>query len=79
VIDNGPGVPVHLRERIFERFTRGEGETEPGMGLGLPLVRMVAGGLGATVEVDDNPAGQGAVFRLRFSEAQAPRVSPDAR
>jgi signal transduction histidine kinase len=66
VIDAGPGVPVEMRERIFERFTRGADETRPGMGLGLPLVRLLASGLGARVEVDDGPDGPGAVFRLRF-------------
>jgi signal transduction histidine kinase len=67
VVDAGPGVPIDLREQIFERFTRGD-DSLPGMGLGLAMVRMLAAGLGATVSVDDNPDGQGAVFRLRFSE-----------
>ena len=66
IIDSGPGVPVDKRERIFERFTRGDDETRPGMGLGLPLVKLLAGGIGARVEVDDGPDGSGAVFRLLF-------------
>lgn len=64
VADQGPGIPVHLRDRVFERFTRGD-DTSPGMGLGLPLVRMLAGGLNAKVEMHHPPSG-GALFRLRF-------------
>lgn len=43
VDDSGPGVPVHLRERIFERFGRidssaGNRASATGFGLGLSLV-----------------------------------------
>jgi signal transduction histidine kinase len=65
VVDQGPGVPAHLRERIFERFTRVD-DTRPGLGLGLPLVRMLAGGLGARVDIVDPPNGRGVSFRLTF-------------
>jgi signal transduction histidine kinase len=79
VVDQGPGVPPHLRERIFERFTRGDDDSQPGMGLGLPLVRMLASGLGAHVEVDDNPSGIGSVFRLSFPPDAAPALGRDGR
>jgi signal transduction histidine kinase len=71
IVDDGPGVPDELRERIFERFTRGPDENSPGMGLGLPLVRALAGGLGARVTVDDGPDGKGAAFRLVFASPAA--------
>jgi two-component system sensor histidine kinase KdpD len=74
VADAGPGVPANLREQIFERFTRGD-DTQPGMGLGLPMVRMLAAGLGATVEVDDKPGGTGAVFRLCFDEVSVKKAA----
>jgi signal transduction histidine kinase len=64
VVDHGPGIPPVLRDKVFERFTRGDANN-PGMGLGLPLVRMLAGGCGARVELL-HPANGGAVFRLRF-------------
>ena len=39
VRDNGPGVPEHERERIFERFARAGGtKTGTGSGLGLSIV-----------------------------------------
>jgi signal transduction histidine kinase len=64
VVDHGPGIPPVLRDRVFERFIRGH-DSNPGMGLGLPLVKMLAGACGAGVELHHPPDG-GAVFRLRF-------------
>ena len=44
VADRGPGVPPALRERVFERFTRGGADRAPsgGSGLGLAIVKAVA-------------------------------------
>jgi signal transduction histidine kinase len=44
VCDRGPGVPVDLRERIFEPFYRlpGHAEQAGGVGLGLSLVKQIA-------------------------------------
>ena len=39
VIDNGPGIPVDERLRVFERFYRGSGVGEQGTGLGLTRER----------------------------------------
>lgn len=55
VDDNGPGVPLASRDRIFERFARGSRATGPGSGLGLAIVRRHAELLGATVSVTDAP------------------------
>lgn len=41
VIDSGPGIPKELRERVFERFYRGVGNTTPGSGLGLGIVQQI--------------------------------------
>jgi two-component system sensor histidine kinase KdpD len=65
VADHGPGVPPEMSERVFERFQRGD-HTEPGLGLGLPLVRTLAIGLMAGVTLHD-VAGGGACFRLTFA------------
>lgn len=42
VRDNGPGIPAHLRARVFERFYRVLGTKEVGSGLGLPIVQQIA-------------------------------------
>lgn len=63
VCDNGPGVPVDLRERIFEPFYRlpGASEHEGGVGLGLALVRSIVQRHSGVVHCDDH-AGGGACF-----------------
>jgi signal transduction histidine kinase len=73
VADRGPGVPAQNRERIFERFARGGGDSSVGSrsGLGLSIVRAVAEGHGGSVSLDDAEGG-GARFvvRLPLSGAQ---------
>jgi signal transduction histidine kinase len=64
VLDSGPGVPLHMRERIFERFWRGETSRE-GAGLGLAIVRRIMRALRGDVLVADAPGG-GAKFSLEF-------------
>ncbi|MBX3466447.1 MAG: HAMP domain-containing histidine kinase [Planctomycetes bacterium] len=68
VADGGPGVPDDLRPLLFERFARGAhaAAVRPdGAGLGLPLVRAVARGLGGEAEHAPRPGG-GSVFRVRL-------------
>ena len=59
VADRGPGVPADMRERVFERFARGDGDAAPsgGSGLGLAIVRAVTTSHGGTVEVRDAEGG----------------------
>ncbi len=74
VADEGDGVPVHLRERIFEPFfqaepaaTRGVG----GLGVGLYLVRELCDAMGATVSLDAS-SGRGSSFSVSFPVAYPP-------
>jgi two-component system sensor histidine kinase KdpD len=74
VIDRGPGVPAEDRERIFERFHRAERtKSQPGLGLGLAIVRGLVESCGGQVWVEDAPGG-GAMFRValrtRFAAEQ---------
>ena len=64
VSDNGPGIPEHLRERIFDPFfsTRGP---DQGTGLGLALAFDVAREHGGVLE-ERSARGRGAVFVLRL-------------
>ena len=64
--DNGPGVPAHLIQRIFEpRFTT----KSSGMGLGLAVVRTVMQASGGSIAFEPNPHG-GAQFILRLPRKQ---------
>jgi signal transduction histidine kinase len=64
VRDSGPGIPPELREKIFERFWRGE-KSKEGAGLGLSIVRRIMHALGGSVSVS-NAAEGGAQFSLVF-------------
>lgn len=57
VDDDGPGIPADQRERVFDRFQRGEGVDAPGSGLGLAIVRAAARQQGASVALADSPLG----------------------
>jgi len=66
VEDDGPGVPLADRERVFDRFTRldtSRGRASGGTGLGLAISRESARALGGDVVVDDADGG-GARFVL---------------
>jgi two-component system sensor histidine kinase KdpD len=65
VIDNGPGVPADLRDRVFERFVRGTG----GTGLGLPIVRGLITAQGGTVWLEEPAPGEGGRFAVRLPSA----------
>ncbi|MFI1918876.1 ATP-binding protein [Nocardia sp. NPDC020380] len=56
VDDNGTGVPLADRERVFTRFTRGATEA-PGSGLGLALVAQQARIHHGSVRFTDSPLG----------------------
>lgn len=58
VIDQGPGIPASMRERVVERFVRlDQSRTVPGSGLGLSLVAAVARLHGGELKFEDNTVG----------------------
>lgn len=65
VEDNGPGVAVDQRNRIFERFYRLPGSSGEGCGLGLAIVREIAEVHRARIEVVA-PASGGIRIALIF-------------
>jgi signal transduction histidine kinase len=66
VADRGAGIPVDLRERIFERFWRGRGVETGGVGLGLAIVKKIMEAHRGTVAVRNN-SGPGSMFTLSFA------------
>ena len=73
VCDRGPGVPVDLRERIFEPFYRlpGHAERAGGVGLGLSLVKQIAQRHGGSVRCEAREGG-GSCFVLSLPVKGAP-------
>jgi two-component system OmpR family sensor kinase len=66
VEDDGPGIPVEMREKVFERFYRGSGEHSGSSGLGLSIVRAVAESHRGSVRLEEPLDGRGARFVVRF-------------
>ena len=69
VNDDGPGVPLEGREKIFEPFSRLDASRDRrtgGFGLGLALVRRVSQSHGGQVEVGESVWG-GASFRMTWA------------
>lgn len=68
IADGGPGVPLELRESIFERFVQVESTnqavTRSGRGLGLAFCRLSVEAHGGRIWVDDGAPG--AIFRIRL-------------
>ena len=68
VSDHGSGVPQEERERIFERFWRGQSARSQGAGLGLAIVKEIMRAHAGSISIDDNVGG-GTVITLHFSLA----------
>lgn len=50
--DNGPGIPLAERERVFDPFYRTLGSEQIGSGLGLSIVQTIAHRIGAEIHLD---------------------------
>lgn len=82
VVDEGPGIPEHAVEVMFEAFARGRDRDAEGVGLGLYLVRNLVRSLGGTVELRAREGG-GTLARVELPQqrledaaarTQAPRL-----
>ena len=56
VQDQGPGIPLGDRERVFERFERGATKAR-GFGIGLYLVRRLLEQRGGAIAIGESPTG----------------------
>ncbi|QGX40681.1 PAS domain S-box protein [Permianibacter aggregans] len=64
VSDNGPGIPVHLHDRLFQKFGLLDGSstrTQPGTGLGLAICKELVEAMHGEVGFDSMP-GNGCRF-----------------
>ncbi|MEX1058786.1 MAG: ATP-binding protein, partial [Natronospirillum sp.] len=68
VDDDGPGIPVEARERVFEPFARldaARDRASGGHGLGLAIARQIIHGHQGSMHCEDSPLG-GARFCISF-------------
>jgi signal transduction histidine kinase len=64
IADSGPGIEPDQRDALFEKFTRGEwASRQPGVGLGLFIVKELVTAHGGRVQVD-SVVGQGSCFSI---------------
>lgn len=61
VIDNGPGVPAHIRDHLFNPFITGKRD---GQGLGLALVDKLVRDMNGFVQFMKDSEGPGSTFRI---------------
>jgi two-component system sensor histidine kinase KdpD len=70
VEDNGPGIPIELRERVFDKFFRALSESDSsrnhpsGMGMGLSIARGIVEAHGGRIWID---SGQGSGCKVLFT------------
>ncbi len=74
IANTGPGIPVAERERLFQRFYRGDGSRSgrtEGVGLGLSLTREVVRAHGGEVLLEESN-GASTSFRLTLPVGSDP-------
>ena len=76
VRDEGPGIPIELRERVFDKFFRvpareSHDPNRGGVGLGLPIARRLVETQGGRVVIDAPPTGRGTVVVMTLPTAMA--------
>ena len=75
IADEGPGIPMADRERLFEPFARGAGrETRAGSGLGLAIARAIVNSHGGRIRLEAAPNG-GAVVVMTLPAYQEQAAS----
>ncbi|MEX2141694.1 MAG: HAMP domain-containing sensor histidine kinase [Pirellulales bacterium] len=73
ISDNGPGIPINLRRKIFGRFVRLGSELErkqAGMGLGLFIVRQLVRSMRGKITVRGRGNQRGTVFEVELPRQQ---------
>ncbi|WP_167760372.1 ATP-binding protein [Blastococcus sp. CT_GayMR16] len=75
VIDDGPGIPAPVRERVFERFVRLDPSRQRGAGgtgLGLAIAREIARAHGGELSVVDHDGGAHLQLSIPLSDPDRP-------
>ena len=70
IIDEGKGIPVEMRERVFEKFVRLDKDQTSGLGLGLAIARGIAEAQNGRIQIKsgDKERGTKIVLTLPIGE-----------
>ncbi len=74
VVDRGPGIPLDVRDRIFEKFTRAravETANVEGAGLGLHIAKQLVDGMGGRIGFETE-LGRGSRFFVELPPSSSP-------
>ncbi len=77
VEDTGPGIPAGIEATLFQPYVRGDGVTQPGLGLGLATVKRFCEAYGGAVGVRSTE-GRGSVFFFTLPKAAPVESAPPA-
>jgi two-component system sensor histidine kinase KdpD len=80
ITDDGPGIPPHERDLVFDMFYRARaGDARPpGTGLGLAICKGLVEAHGGTIRADEGPGGRGTRIQILLPTDQQPRAEqPD--
>jgi two-component system sensor histidine kinase KdpD len=84
VSDEGPGIPDHLRERVFEKFFRvpareSHDPNRGGVGLGLPIARRLIETQGGHIWVERPASRKGTAVIMTLPAAAAAEAAAELR
>ena len=70
VTDDGAGIPVEYRSRVFDKFIQVKGDNKAGSGLGLAICKEIVKAHGGSIWVESN-VGKGTTFTLALKAVSA--------
>lgn len=75
VADNGPSIPLEIRNRVFERFYRNAAPGQHGTGLGLAIVKEIVLAAQGVVTLESGPKNIGLAVLVQLPLATPQKIS----